>query len=66
MSLKGYKGIGPNRGKFVEAEDAFFHAANECGVLAFAQSAPLAEEFKHMLVEWYFSGNWVEECDDEQ
>lgn len=57
---KGFKGIGPNTGKFVSAEDAFTHAAREVGILVFNHTAADAEEFREMLVEWYFSGNWVE------
>ena len=57
---KGWRGIGPEAGKFVPASDGFHHAAHECGVTMFDQTAPLADEFKEMLVEWYFSGNWVE------
>ena len=57
---KGWRGIGPEAGKFVPASDGFHHAAHECGVTMFDPTAPLAEEFKGLLVEWYFSGNWVE------
>lgn len=57
---KGWRGIGPEAGKFVPADDGFRHAAQECGILVFEHTAPLADEFKEMLVEWYFSGNWIE------
>lgn len=57
---KGYKGIGPNAGQFVPAEDAFTYAKMQCGILTYNEGAPLADEFKEMLVEWYFSGNWIE------
>ena len=57
---KGWRGITLNEGKFVPAEDGFHHAAHECGITMFDPTAPLAEEFKEMLAEWYFSGNWIE------
>ena len=57
--ISGYKGIGPNAGIFVPAADAFHYAASECGVLLFKTTAPLADEFKQLLLDWYFSGNWI-------
>lgn len=62
---KGFKGIGSNAGQFVPAEDAFTVAAQAVGIIVFNHTADDAEEFREMLVEWYFSGNWVEvEGDD--
>ena len=66
MSIKGWRGISTNDGKFVPAEDGFSYAAKAVGVLDFDQTAPEAEEFKEMLTEWYFSGNWVEVKHDEK
>lgn len=65
--LIGYKGVTLNKGKFVEAEDAFTYVCKQVGIAAFDCNAPEAAEFKEMLVEWYFSGNWLEvyEEDDE-
>lgn len=57
---KGWRGIGPNAGKFVPEADAFKYACREVGILAYDSSAPDFEEFKAMLVGWYFSGNWTE------
>lgn len=57
--LKGYKGIGTESGKFVAAEDAREHVLKECG-LAVAESTYLSEEALDALVEWYFSGEWIE------
>ena len=62
--IKGWQGIGPEAGKFVSAEDGFWYAARECGIIVFDHTAPLAEEFKQMVVEWFFSGNWVEVTTD--
>lgn len=57
--LRGWRGIGPNRGQFVHADEAFDHVAHDVGIVAFHETAPLAAEFRDMLVEWYFSGNWM-------
>lgn len=45
---------------FVAAEDALDHVLIKCGVKIVDKVAPDAEEFRDMVVEWYFSGNWVE------
>lgn len=63
---KGYKGIGPEAGNFVSAEDAFDYAAEECGIKVVDLLAPLSDEFHKMLVEWYFSGNWVDVSENER
>jgi hypothetical protein len=62
--LKGYKGITLEKGKFVAAEDAFDYVCKQVGIAAFYNSAPEAAEFKEMLIEWYFSGNWIEVYED--
>ena len=59
-SCKVYKGIGPNEGKIVPTEGAFIYVCNQLGIFAYDSSNPEYEEFKEMLVEWYFSGNWIE------
>lgn len=55
----GWRGFGPNEGKFVEAGDAFTYVCKQVGIAIFEHTAPDAAEFKEMLVDWYFSGNWV-------
>lgn len=62
--LKGYEGITLNKGKFVDAEDAFSYVCKQVGIAAFYNTAPEAAEFREMLIEWYFSGNWVEVYED--
>lgn len=59
-TLLGWRGIGPNAGKFVEAEDGFSYVRDQVGITLFDPTAPDAAEFKEMLIEWFFSGNWVE------
>lgn len=64
-NFKGWKGICSNEGKFVPAEEGFEYVCAQVGIMAFDHNAPDAEEFAHMIVEWYFSGNWVEVYSDE-
>lgn len=50
-----YKGIGPEAGTIVEEAAAFSYALERClhGTLQEQQ------EFRELLVEWFYSGNWV-------
>lgn len=48
-----YTGIGPEHGNEIEEADAFEYALNRC------LNGPDKEEFRIMLVEWFFSGNWI-------
>ena len=50
--VKGYRRFGGD--EFVPEEDAYEYALEKC-------MGEENEEFRKMLVEWYFSGNWVEE-----
>lgn len=59
-ALVGWRGIACNSGEFVAAEDGFGYVCQQVGIDAFDETAPDATEFKEMLVEWYFSGNWIE------
>ena len=63
--IKGYRGFGHDAGKFVPFEERFDRAARECGITMHDPTAPLADEFRGMLVDWYFSGNWVEVLEDD-
>lgn len=55
-----YVGIGPNRGVRVAGEDALEYALAACGVRTVTRTA-LTGEFETMLMDWYFSGDWVKE-----
>lgn len=50
-----YLGMLSEQGNVVEDEEAFEYALERClkGTLEEQQ------EFREMLVEWYYSGNWV-------
>lgn len=58
--LIGWRSVGPNTGEFVEASDGFGYACTQVGIEAFDETALEADDFKEMLIEWFFSGNWVE------
>lgn len=52
-----YVGIGPEAGKRIEESEAFRYALEQC---LFGSDAD-REEFRKMLPEWYFSGNYKKE-----
>ena len=56
-----YKGIsGQDAGVIVDEEDAYDYALERC----LKGSEEDQKEFKQMLVEWFYSGNWLRrECD---
>ena len=62
--LKGWEGFGPNRGEFVKAEYGFLYICEKVGIVETDPAAPEAAEFREMLIDWYFSGNWVEVYED--
>lgn len=53
----GYLGIGPEEGIFVPENIAFEYALERC----MEGTAEDKKEFREMLVEWLYSGNWVKE-----
>mgnify|MGYP000726925502 CR=1 FL=1 len=52
-----YRGIGPEVDKVVEEGKAYTYALERC----LEGTVEEREEFKQMLVEWYYSGNWIKE-----
>lgn len=58
-----YMGIGPNTGNSVDEDDAQRYAMQQCGITV-DDGAPCADEFREMLVEWFYSGNWKQVPDD--
>lgn len=50
-------------GIFVSEEDAFCYALEQCCVsyVEFLHDIEWTQEFKDMLVEWFFSGDWIKE-----
>lgn len=58
-----YKGMTgtPEEGRIVEEEQAFDYALER----SLHGTEDDREEFREMLVEWFYSGNWIEwEADD--
>lgn len=57
----GYRGNGPNAGKFVPEDEALEYALEQCGVsiIMVDKDAPEADEFLAMVEEWFFSGGWT-------
>lgn len=49
-----YVGIGPEHGNSVDSSEAYEYALGRC------LNGPDHEEFRAMLVEWFYSGNWKE------
>lgn len=66
--MAGWQGLGPNRGRFVDRADGFSVACQGCGIRQWEPGAAEAAEFRSMLEEWYFSGDWIwkEEEDEAQ
>jgi len=52
---KGYIGVGPEKGRFVSDSKAYAYALERC---LHGTEAEI-KEFREMLIEWYFSGNWI-------
>ena len=66
--MGSWQGLGPHRGRFVNGADGFSVACRGGGILELDERAAEAAEFRAMLVEWYFSGNWIwkEETDEHE
>ncbi len=54
---KGYIGIGLESGNFIPADKAYEYALER----SLHGTEEEVAEFREMLVEWYFSGNWIKE-----
>ncbi|EJX00155.1 hypothetical protein EVA_11740, partial [gut metagenome] len=54
----GYKGIGPEQGRWIPQNEALLYALSRCGVQLVDPLAPEAQEFCTMLEDWFFSGNF--------
>ena len=51
-----YYGIGLEQGKIIEEGQAFDYALERC----LEGTLEDQKEFREMLVEWFYSGNWIE------
>lgn len=72
-----YVGIGPEHGKKIQDEYAFMYAMERITTesqdmeefkkefMPFGKaSLPELEDFRELLVEWFYSGNWIKEEED--
>lgn len=57
-----YIGIGPEDGTVVEDNQAFDYALGRC----LNGTPDDRKDFREMLVEWFYSGNWVKEEDSNE
>lgn len=55
-----YYGIGPEQGKIIEEDQAFDYALERC----LEGTLEDQKEFREMLVEWFYSGNWIKKEGD--
>lgn len=58
--MAGYTGILSNRGKVLETDaDALAYAFGRCGIEPSGGWEAVDEEFRRMVLEWYYSGDWI-------
>lgn len=55
--MSGYTGVGPEVGTFVPVNVAFEYAFERC----MEGTMEDKRDFQEMLVEWFYSGNWIKE-----
>lgn len=58
-----YVGICTERGKVIDDEYALEYAMERCGIQAVGDEVD--PEFAEMLVEWFYSGNWLHKEDEQ-
>lgn len=57
VRMKIYRGIGPEEDTIVAEDKAYDYALERC----LKGTEEDRQEFRKELVEWFFSGNWIEE-----
>lgn len=55
-----YVGLGPENGKIIAEENALSYAMKCCGIVK-GGHGPDWSEFSDMLIDWFYSGNWLKE-----
>lgn len=62
-----YIGILSNRGKVLEDDaDALVYAFEKCGIEPAESWMFVDEEFGEMLLEWFYSGDWIRCSEEDQ
>ena len=56
--IVGYRGMCSNQGIYIDNEDALMYAMEQCGIKP-SNERDMDAEFTDMLVEWYYSGDWI-------
>ncbi len=57
-----YSGFGPESGKVIEGDaNALAYACTACGVMPLNCWQAVDPDFADMMLEWFYSGNWVKE-----
>ncbi len=55
-----YIGILSNRGKVIENDDeALSYAFEKCGIEPTEDWLYVDDEFREMMLEWFYSGDWI-------
>ena len=62
--MKRYVGIGKMRGKTVSENEALAYAMEACGLKA-STGIEVDPEFRKALIDWFYSGDWMEVADNE-
>ncbi len=60
----GYIGIGPEEGTFVPDSIAYTYAMERCQNGTLEEQKAFKEEIVPLIVEWYYSGNWIKAEED--
>jgi hypothetical protein len=61
-----YVGIFAEKGKVMESDsDALSYAFEQCGIEPIEDYSSVEPEFKQMLLDWYYSGNWTKYAREE-
>lgn len=57
--ILGYKGTGPEAGRYVPSDKALAYAMERCQIAKASMPGDTWPEFCEMLVDWFYSGNWI-------
>lgn len=60
----GYIGVGPEEGTFVAEVDAYAYAMERCHSGTLEEQEAFRQEIIPLIVEWYYSGNWIRAEED--
>lgn len=57
-----YRGMGSNAGRVIDGKvDALAYACTVCGVAPIGDWREVQPAFAEMMLDWFYSGNWVVE-----